>query len=117
MQKQGHKEKIEGRDICVLREERLKNQEPGEMAGIPVNLPDRGSPSGTPAHIESWRRKVGRELATKFPTVGRTCLSRTHTSVAACSQQPPSLVWLPIRIQVLTESRESQIRVYERFSW
>lgn len=53
LQKQGHKKKIEGRDIRVLREERLENQKTGKMAGIPVNLPDRRSPSGTPAHIES----------------------------------------------------------------
>lgn len=53
LQKQGHEEEIEGRDIRVLRKERLKDQKTRKVAGLPVNLPDRGSPSGAPAHIES----------------------------------------------------------------
>lgn len=53
LQKQGHEEKIEGGDISVFWKERLQNWETREMTGIPVNLPYCGSPTSTPAHIES----------------------------------------------------------------
>lgn len=53
LQKQCHEKKIESGDISVFRKEWLENWKTRRMTGIPVNLPDRWSPTGTPAHIES----------------------------------------------------------------
>ena len=53
LQKQGHEEEIESRDISVFRKEWLKNRKARKVTSVPVNLPDSRSSASTPAHIES----------------------------------------------------------------
>ena len=59
LQEQGHQQEVDLGDVGVFGQQGLQDGGAGEVARVPVDLPQRGTPAGTPAHVETWRRQRG----------------------------------------------------------
>lgn len=55
LQEQCHEQEVELRHVGVLGQQRLEDRQPGEVAGVPVDLSHRGAATCTAAHVEACR--------------------------------------------------------------
>lgn len=53
LQEQRHEQEVELRHVGVFGQQRLQHRQPGEVARLPVDLPQRGAPPGAAAHVEA----------------------------------------------------------------
>lgn len=53
LQEQRHEQEVELRHVGVFGQQRLQHGQAGEVARVPVDLPHRGAPASTAAHVEA----------------------------------------------------------------
>lgn len=53
LQEERHEQEVQLRYVGVFGQQRLQHREPWEVAGVPVDLPQRGAAPSAAAHVEA----------------------------------------------------------------
>lgn len=75
LQEERHEQEVQLGHVGVFGQQGLQHRESWEVASVPVDLPNGGSPSSTATHVEAWRRQTGPRTSLHLKLLNRNTLT------------------------------------------